>query len=244
MVEPVPEAHIIERARKLLRLRERAGSAGEAAAAAKALALLLDKHRLDVAALEAGGAQDGERFVADTDRPLASWQRVEPWRRNLALVLAAHFGCCCWQQGFRAPGFATVHYLHVCGRPSDVELVRGMYHWLASEATRLSASECRGRGASYARSWRAGFVTGIERQLAVARGELTETDSRALVLYDRGRQAAEYLKGLNERLGTVTVSSRQRLDARGYVSGRRMGTRIHLGGRIDGPLQAELDFDE
>lgn len=236
--------HAIDKARKLLRLRDRAGTPAEAAAAAKALAKMLDKHRLDIAELEAEGKQLPEGFMADEKRPLASWKRIEPWRRDLALVLAEHFGVCCWQQGFRRPGQCMHHQLCLCGRPSDVQLVRGMYHWLGAELTRLCIIYCRGKGRRYARSWRDGFVTGIERQLRAARAEVAETDSRAIVLYDRAREARDYLQEMFGKLKTHKWSSKNAVDREGYFHGRDRGEAIHLGDRIGEPSQQELQWDD
>lgn len=243
-MRPPNAPHVIDKARKLLQLRERAASAGEAAAAAKALAKLLDKHRLDVAELELDSKQQPEGIVADDKRPLASWKRIEPWRRDLALVLAEHFGVCCWQQGLRRPGQAIEHHLCLCGRSSDVELVRGMYHWLGAELVRLCASACHSKGARYARSWRDGFVTGISRQLHAARGEIAQTNTQAIVLYDRAREAREHLLGLFGKLKPVQWSAHNEVDRQAYFQGRDRGDALHLGERIDSPPQQEMRWDD
>ena len=60
---------VLEKAKKLLALRDRAGTRGEAEAAARALAKMLDKHRITMAELQ---AHDGnvESIVADQETPL------------------------------------------------------------------------------------------------------------------------------------------------------------------------------
>lgn len=234
-------SHAIETARKLLRLRDRAGTPAEAQAAAHALARLLDRHRIAVAELEAGGSQPAEPFVADKGRPLYEYRRVTVWRRDLGLVLCEHFGVACWVRARQRPGHARECAMHLCGRPSDIELVRGLYTWLGAEIVRLGECYCSRRGVRFRSSWQRGFVAGVEQQLRSAREQAKAESSFAMVLYSRGEDARRYMESLLE-LQKTCWRSRADTHQLAYLDGLEQGSAIHLGERIAEPDRKELPW--
>lgn len=239
MTEPRESA--IDTARKLLRLKDRAGTPAEALAAARALSKLLDKHRIAVTELEMDGSQDAEPFEAAKDDPLYEFKRVQPWKRDLGSVLAKHFGCAYWQRTRKFhTGQTSEHAMCLCGRPSDIALVRGMYTWLTGEIAQLSVTHCRGEGARYSNSWRKGFVTGVDIQLTATRDELQAKTTAAMVLYGREEQAQKYLQSVFEQMGTITWKSSVRADRTAYFAGLRVGKTSPLGPRLQG-AEAEPD---
>jgi hypothetical protein len=220
----------VEKARKLLRLKERAGSEFEAIAAARALAALLDKHRIAIAELEASGQRLPEPFAADPDRPLYAFIRSRPWRRELCFALGDHFGVALWRRTRIWKGGDREHGICMCGRPSDIELLRDMYEWLCSEIVSLSAEQCAGRGPAYANSWRRGFVHGVHKQLASLRDATRECSCVAIELYGRLDKAREYLEALCE--GHVRKRSDSPMNYPAYREGFARGALHHLGPRF------------
>lgn len=237
-----PAHEVVALCRKLLRLQKRAATAGEAQAAAHALARLLDKHRLTLAQLEAAGERQPGACTADTDRPLYTWRRVEPWRYRLGAVLCEHYGVATWERRWRKwPGGSPRDSgMYLCGTVEDVALVRELFAWLVPEALRLAAPECRGRGRVYRNSWLEGFVAGLHHQLKLARAAAEEQAraegqrTAALVLWgEHARRAEEALAAAAlGPLNTYTARSQARLRRDAYLGGVEAGAVIHLGGRL------------
>lgn len=243
---------ILSKARKLLRLKERAGTKAEALAAARALARLLDKHRIEVAELEVADRQAPEGFTANKTQPLYEYKRVTPWRRELGFALCKHFGVALWQRTkLHRKGVPSDHSMCMCGRPSDIELVRSMYNWLTSEIECLSVGACSGMSRSYANSWRRGFAYGVHKQLEDLRSELSEEHPSAMVLYSRQDDARQFLDALLEPKGpgdrkpaTIRWRDRGAHDAYGFASGYMRGKQHHLGERLGHASTAPPLLDE
>jgi hypothetical protein len=221
----VNKEDVIARARKLIQLRDRTTSAGEAQAAAKALAVLLDKHRLEEAEIELGTepSLSAEGFSVD-EKPLASYRRAERWRINLAVVLARHFSVAIWRRSVLGK-----HSIHMCGRLGDVAMLREMYRWLADDIPRLCANECKGEPFAVRWSWRSGFVLGLTESLAAARSAAVAEHRNAKMAMVLARRAADAEAFLERHLcGTLRASCAQRSGvkadqdawARGYAAGR------------------------
>lgn len=227
---------IIEKAKKLLALRDRAGTRAEAEAAARALARILDKHRITMAEI-ATQKGDDETIVADAKLPLIEWRRAVAWRRSLINALCAHYGVACWRAK-RYIGHARdgrrryVYAMHLCGRPSDVALVRYLFAWLSTELARISEVECAGRGNSFKNSWMLGFAEGINQQLNAAREEIAkEMGDGALALLNRQQEAMMALEQQIKGLTTIKYSMRIHGDA--HEAGKKHGKSHHLGDKLD-----------
>jgi hypothetical protein len=231
---------IIEKARRLLQLRERAATPGEAQAAARALAKMLDKHRISIAELEMAGEEAAEPMVVDKSEPLVTYNRIAGWRRNLVHVLCAHYGVAVWKRcrsrGWDRRGRMKMAYaMHMCGRQSDMTMVRYMFAWLGTEIERLARQECAGMGAVSHNSWRRGFVIGLDKQLRMARDDASEGRSdAALVLRKRRDDAIDWLRKMIKDLTNGKAShSYVYHDAVAHAAGRRRGEAHHLGEKLD-----------
>lgn len=224
---------VIGRARKLLRLRDRAGTAGEAQAAARALGKLLDKHRLTVAEVELRDSASTPVLISED--PLISFGRLPKWRSALARKLCRHYGVAFWRRkyedGANRRGHRRYRYaIHLCGRAEDIEMTRFMFTWLSAEAERLSHAECSGWGGVTHNSWRAGFVDGIAKQLRAARETVAEGKAEAaLVLFGRYEAAAEHMRKRVTGLQSKTRVRRWTEDATARAAGQERGERQHLG---------------
>lgn len=228
----------IEKAKRLLALKEGAATAGEAQAAAFALAKLLDKHRISMAEIESAGAAPAEGVIADEDNPLTEWGRAIGWKRNLIAALCNHYGVASWRRKHRA-GLARdgrlkyVSAIHICGRPSDMDMVRYMYAWLSGEATRLCKSEAGGSGLRHANSWMLGFVDGIQTQLQAARAEAVKHTSSSVALVLR-RRLDDAAAKLAEAIDPSNVTYYQnRGDEEARAEGKIRGKNHHLGQNLD-----------
>lgn len=220
---------IIAKAKKLIALRDRGSTPQEAEAAARVLAKFIDKHRISVAQLETESG-DVEACVVDESEPLFAFRNLQLYRRVLCEVLCEHYGVAWWQRTVRVGrnqrGNIYNRGLYMCGRPSDIVLVRYMFAWLGTEAERLGRKQADGRVAR--KSFCLGFVSGLRAQLAAAR--VTVEQKHGLVLRNRLSQAAE---ALQSALDLTDLRTRNpRVDREAFENGKRTGKAIHLGERI------------
>ena len=231
---------VIEKARRLLQLRERAATPGEAQAAARALAKMLDKHRISIAELEMQGNREVEPLLADVDDPLICYNRLAAWKNRLIHVLCKHYGVACWRRGkIRGRAYdgrrKMAYAMHLCGRKSDMDMVRHMLAWLSTEVERLSRQECEGLGTVSHNSWRRGFVDGLDKQLRMARDDVAEHSSdAALVLRKRLDDANDFLdRAIEDLKKGRKVYRRFWHDPEAHAAGKRRGESQHLGDKID-----------
>ena len=156
---------LLDKVKKLLRLAERTTNEGEAAAAAAAAQKLIERHRLDVAAIDISEGE-GER-----EAPLEAPERAVlegaegrrnkcAWRGALASGVARANACRVYWTGPR---------LQIVGAPSDVATVRYLYAYLVREIDRLAGTKSGGK--AWLHGWRMGAVSTVSQRLAAARDE-------------------------------------------------------------------------
>jgi len=124
------EAKLLEKMKKLMNLRDRAGTEGEAQAAATQLQKLLTEHNLSVADLESKGQAAPEATQQQVDLGKAAF----PWKLNLAKAVAEHFFCIALIRNKR-PTFI--------GRPDNVESLQMTYAWLIDQIALVAREERR-----------------------------------------------------------------------------------------------------
>lgn len=222
---------VLQTAQRLLALRDRAATPGEAQAAATALARLIEKHRLSIVEIEAYSGVSSEGIIVD-DVPVIVTERHSAWRQQLLFSLCAHYGVVAWQKKRAVHGAKRQRWLReqcLCGRSDDIETVRFMYAWISADAVRLSKEFSRGsRGR---RAWLVGFASGIEAQLRAVRQESFSTTSShtcAMVLA-RNSHAAEFLRrALGSKLQDEK-SNWKAVNRTAYVNGQTHGASHHLG---------------
>ena len=224
-------SRLVATARKLIALRDRASTDGEATAAARVLSVFIDKHRISISELEEKSGNREECSMDDKD-PLLTFRNLLPWRRSLCGTLCDHYGVAWWQrrtwQGRDGRGAVYQRAIYLCGRASDIALVRHTYAWLDLEATRLASKLSPGGGRSAKKSFLLGFVAGIREQLA--KGRVT-IGVAGLVLRDRLKHATEFL---DAHMNLKTISYRaHRFDQSAFEKGKRNGRDLHLGKRIE-----------
>jgi hypothetical protein len=230
---------VIEKARKLLQLRERAATPGEAQAAARALAKMLDKHRISIAELEMRGDRDAEPMSVDEREPLLTYSRLPIWKKDLIRALCEHYGVACWRngrvRGCDMRGRRRVAYaMHLCGRKSDMAMVRYMFAWLSTETEHLSRQECEGMGSVSHNSWRRGFVAGISKQLRMVRDDVTSVNTEAaLVLRKRRDDASDFLRRMIKLAKAKKTYHYLDHDPEAHAAGKRRGETQHLGDKLD-----------
>lgn len=174
--------------RKVRALRELAKSANvhEAAVAAAKADRLIQKHRLDEAAIEAAG-YTAEAPTRDPEGVYFGERQVV-WKKTLLLILVQHYGCASFNERLAtAIGWTT----YVVGRPSDTAIVRYMFAWVTSEIVRLlgaSGFTERKSRASFCKGAVMGFYEALETSAKEARAQATST---APVLLDGRSKEAE-----------------------------------------------------
>lgn len=225
---------ILEKARQLRALRDGAATREEAEAAARAMAGLFAKYRISEAELEASTGQPQHSMSADEDNPLYTFKRRSHWKTVLAFALTKAHGVMGYILRDRRGGEKR---LCLCGRTDDVELVRHMWSWLSAEATRLAENE----PGPERQSWLRGFVHGVGLQILRGRKDAIASSSAMILLDQRDKEASDYMKTVHGKIGTKSINSSQKLDARAFERGRQAGASTHLGARLEEPQQNLLD---
>lgn len=216
-----------KKVKALYRLQRRAATDGEAQAAAFALGKLLTKHQIDISSLET--SEDEERPVLDAV-PLATMRGATTWRIRLAAAICDHCGVSAWVA--RSTRTKATRFM-LCGRPTDIEAVRGMYSWLTAEAQRLCVAS--GHKGSHANDWLRGFSLGLAEQLLAAKkdaiGEACRESpgsSVAIVLASKQNEADELMQSTFGSM-KAHVLRRRRVCGSVHAEGRANGRSIHLG---------------
>lgn len=226
---------IIERARKLLALGE-SDNEHEAALAVSRAQALLEAHDIAMADVTAS-TQAAEPMVEES---LTMGRRnIAQWKVYLASTLARANGCSLYYVG------PTVY---VCGQRSRAERVTLFVTAVAAEIDRIALKSCKGRGRSYANSFRVGAVSAIQAMLREqsretrAEAQAQGASSRALVVVDTLRAEAQAWRDSRHNLSPpgrgATVSS-----GGGYAAGRAAGAAAYgnaTRGRVAGGSAGRL----
>lgn len=163
----------------LLRLAERPGTAGEAAASAAKAQELMDRYNIEAAfALDSGPDESVRDFASIDGGELDSTKRLEVWRAILSRGIASLHGCFTFR-AHRGLGAS----LEIVGKPSDVEQVRYLYGWLSRAIVGLVNDHGRGLGPV----WRREFCEGAAGEI-VAR---LNANREATIVRERQERGAD-----------------------------------------------------
>ncbi len=220
--------NIIEKVRALRNLAQNsAATVDEAAAAARAAELLIQKHSLAETELDA--IRENSEPISDDDKPLTDWgQRQTVWQNILIHGLAHAYNCESvfkWDK-FGHPG------IYAIGRKSDVELLRYQYAFFVLELTRLSHNLApkgltRGEGKTWHNSFYRGAVRAILDSLKKAKQEVrAQANSDALVIIDQHMQAIEAFKA-QKYPNSTTKQFGGNLNPDAYRTGMQAGANLN-----------------
>lgn len=225
------EQRIIDKARKLAALQKRAATAGEAAAAARQLSQLMQRHRIDAAQLD-----EEEEFRIG---PLLFHGRtLAEWRLSLALALCHTYGVVAVHERVRTRPIVgrarTERGVRLYGTPDDMASVRYLYTWIAAECDRLCRRHCRGLGRVAAQSYREGFVHGVRAHLPSPRDAARTSDnpphtSSLAVVETRGERALAHFRAHRATSGDVERVGSMPADPAAFLMGEARGRQLHLG---------------
>lgn len=188
--------NIIDKVRKLRTLAENsAATVDEAAAAARAAELLIQKHALAEAELDSVSQELLEAIIEDGN-PLTDWgQRQKVWQNILLHALAENYNCSNVLKN--KDGHLNIFTI---GRPSDIAIMRYQFAYFVLELTRLAQllapkTLARGSGKTWYNSFYRGAVSAISSSLKAARKEVRQqASSTALVFIDKHKQEVEAFK--------------------------------------------------
>lgn len=225
-------AKVRDRIQKLLRLAT-SSNVHEAATAAAHARLLMERHRIEMAAL-----QDEEpELTAHRAEPLWVFRRPPRWRIELACSIARTGGCRVY---LRCAGSQVEAIL--VGSSSDASDVRLLDSHLSAKITKLCKLRGRGQGRHWSHAFRLGAVATIGERLASARRQAqmdaTASAPSAAALCTVSKALAR-LQALDGRVdqwmaNNLTLRVKRprhvRADARAYAQGRVAGAAIALGG--------------
>lgn len=244
------DVNIVDKIKKLLRIAESA-DVNEAANAAGKAQQMMEAHNIDLAMLPADddGNAVTEEEVREFDgkEALHTSARVASWQSQLSHRIAKSNGCSTFMGHTYDPdSHKYLRTLGIVGRPSDVATVRYLFQYLRGEIDRLCKKSARGKGRTWANSFRLGAVHEVGRRLKEAKeaarqearekmealeGDQTTALARldtALALIDRRLNDTKSWMDANMNLRSTRARSAQR-DWGAYESGREAGSSISLG---------------
>lgn len=217
---------IIDKVQKLLAL-SKSSNANEAACAAAAANRLIDQYRLSEADIIAPEDQS-DPLMEDSD-PVYSTGRIVPWKNNLIINLASHYGCATFNNVSKLTGRKQSHYKLV-GRKSDIQITRYMFSWLTNECQRLCQEEAYGKGKIFTQSYCQGFVAGVKQQLDLSREEMKkQASTSAIVKIDSRTDEANQFMNQLYNLKKYSGASAARINPSAFDAGLNRGKQIHLG---------------
>jgi len=240
---------IIDKIQKLLRLAESA-DVNEAAAAAGKAQQIMEAHNIDLAMLPAeddGSPVEEEVRQFDGDEALHASARVASWQSQLSHRIAKSNGCSTFLgYTFDQAQGKYLRTLGIVGRPSDVATVRYLFQYLKAEIDRLCKASARGKGRTWANSFRLGAVHEVGRRLkeakVAARDEarakvealdgdpttaLARLDTALARIDQRLNETKDWMKeNMNLRSNRARATQR---DWDAYSAGREAGSGISLG---------------
>lgn len=178
-----PASNIVERARKLLALRDHAGTnENEAALAASKLQELLAEHNLSMATVEASQARSGVTSSPETEkREKKQHERSAMYRyqQDLMRALAKNNFCMYFMTDVRAESFGKERIVkrHVLlGRESNVAVTQLTYDYLVDALDRLLPYEGMQKRGKDALLWLSGGADRLVERLDALRDKM-ETES-------------------------------------------------------------------
>lgn len=186
----------LDRVAKLLRLAK-SDNPHEAASAAALAQKIIDRHNLDVAALNDASATPLEPV---RDEMLDS--KTSTWSMRLASALCDLNGC----RIYYRPGQSV----QMIGRASDTQTVRYLYQWLTREIDRLCARDGAGMGKTWRNNFRLGAVDAVTRRLREEK-ETTREEAKAEAFARDGEAGLA-------RVGAAIVRVSDRAEVDAYAS--------------------------
>lgn len=126
---------ILETARKILNLKERAGTEGEAAAAAAALQRLLTEHQLSM--LDVENVKDGAKLGVVKDFFESEYSALPAWCKQFAQYICKGFECHCilsqWEDKSYKHGTKFKAKIYFVGEESDAAIAKYFYITLSDQ---------------------------------------------------------------------------------------------------------------
>jgi len=225
-------AEAMQKAIKLLRLAT-SDNPHEAALAAQRAQEVLDRFEITQAMLEDPQARDEPEEaienLADQGAPLDQFgMQIEHWKSYLASVVAKANACCVYSERKEYIGFVRQRaFLHIVGRPSDVEKVRYLYGYLVGETDRLCRRQGKGCGRTWMNQFRLGVVDTLAQRLREGRESLI-----AAMRSEAREQARENPNALAVLEKAIARVDRKRLDTEAWLAqhlnlGTRPGYRVN-----------------
>lgn len=230
---------LLSRVKKLLALAT-SNNVYEAASAARAAQVLIDRHHLQDALVD-----DGDDDITDgREAPLEVAKRPRRWRFGLADGIARANGGLCWS--VEGPAGTQLCF---CGRADDRVLVAALFEHLATRIEWLSASAGPGRPRQWHEAFRVGAADAITERLtngvlgddlngdaldavvdAVVDGAhgTDDADTRLQRISDRRQRRSTAATRYLEARVRFGKGRRYSVDARGFAKGKAAGQALPL----------------
>lgn len=214
---------LIDKVRKLRALAE-SSNVNEAAAAAAAAERLIQEHNLSEATLHLN--EDDEHVekanVVEMGATVATWHSV------LLAHLQKAYQCC----GFiDRPDGKSVFIAY--GRRQDIETLQYQFAFFTSEITRLCERLTKGKGRTFANSFRLGAVSAIADALFEARRTTRQAaSSTALVVVDRRAELAKERRDDDHPDLRQSNARSYQLNQNAFAMGKRAGANINQRSQI------------
>jgi len=217
-------ANVVEKIEALLvKARDGACSEAEAAACMERARRLMDQHGIEEAELGVG--------AEGVDEEQVGMKYLEPWRKVLAMRVAAYYGCATMFYG------SEKKFLLV-GRKASREVAKSMVVWLDSVVVRLAREWRKADGAD--RKAQLNFERACGGRICERLRQMTEAatgrgdgagEGTSLVLARELDEANDWMAG---RYKFGTIAARSRAGGAGGAAGRAAGDNVSLGGQVGG----------
>ena len=218
MLSPEQE-EIIEKVRKLLALSKSANPHESALALAKAEDLL-ERHRLDMTAIEMVTGQK-EQIIEDDD-PLFDSEKITKWEASLAHGISYLYGCTTIRVGGKV--------IKIIGRASDIMFVRYFVSYVTLEFFRLSKDAFYKKRKDYKDSWFLGATEEVLKRLKEAKAIVQQTANQFAVMTvnNRYNEAQKKLDELYPQATFNKLNAPDKFNADAYYLGQQAGNKIKL----------------
>jgi hypothetical protein len=250
---------IIEQIRSIRRLMDNAGTEGEAAAAAAAMARLLSKYNLDLAEIPVDSESDERDEAISKEEILTQTKNNDyKWREELLTAVASNNFCRVLHTEKWVDGKVRAHMILI-GQPHNREVAKFLYELLASTLERLSKAhstvsperkhelelaKALGIKPRYTfsprRSFLYGAVTTISQRLRaewIQFATPVDGNDKALVLVkNNARDLSIFVQQTWPKLGVHRIQEDRRatLDEGGFRAGQEAGRNIGLHRAVGG----------
>lgn len=247
-MEETISSTVIKKIKDLLRLAT-SSNINEASNAASKAQELIDRYKLDMAAVSIESQEPVEQVEDDTNG-IVGGRRSITWHWRLLSFICKANTCKAWSNWKFNPTTRSYNQEYrLIGTKTNIEITKYMYAYLLTEIERLAQREMKfgqgkGQGKTWSNNFKLGAAAAIGDKLSEAHAKVKSdyTGTKALAIiqkseYDLDVYYGELKKKLNLKQSS---SSPTRYDPSAREAGYKAGKNIHLGSALSSGSSGKL----